>query len=303
MSNLAALPVMVDAEASRRGEITRSVEALGWQVVGREDVLVPPRLRLVDVASADIDAGLPTVLVIDDAAAPRHAAAAAIACGAKATIAWPSERSRLEALATRVQQRTASGRTQVTTVGGSAGGVGTSTVVLALTGLTAWEGTAALAAVRGDAAVSEVPDLALADLTGAGLWTAAAPLPGVPDARAVRLVDPTTGEREIVDGPPVCILDRGVCTDVDVLVIRRDRAGLDAIAITTAGVVVVVDQGPIAMSQVRAAAGGRQLIELEHSSRVARATVRRRVPAGLPGRWLAPLRPLALAAAKGAGRR
>jgi len=105
-----------------------------------------------------------------------------------------------------------------------------------------------------------------------------------------------------VSGPPadadidpapasLVIRDTGVTEDVDVLVLRRDAAGVAALRDAVAAVVVVVDHGLAPIRAVRAAAGNRRVVSVPWSARVARAAIVERVPAGLPGAWLRALAP------------
>jgi hypothetical protein len=176
------------------------------------------------------------------------------------------------------------------TVGGSAGGVGTSTVVLAVAGLSAWAGARTLAGVRGVGwGLRQVP---VGALDAPDAWSRADDLAGLTTARAVELVGPDTPVDPVDPHLDVLVVDRGVDGDVDVLVCRPDRAGLTVLGTTTAAAVVVVGEGPVAVSELARAAGSRRTIQLPWSVRVARAGLTGRVPAGLPGTWLRRLAPL-----------
>ncbi len=176
---------------------------------------------------------------------------------------------------------------------GSAGGVGTTTVALALGALVAWAGRQCLVVGRGDVPVPEVRTVAAEVLGGHRAWAAAVDVPGVPGLRAVRTGDPPgrvappAGVQVVVDG--------GVDGPGDVLVVRRDRPGLAAVARSGAGAVVVVDTGPRAVREVVALAPGRGLAVVPHSARVARLHDAQRLPGSLPGSVLAPLRGLGVA--------
>jgi hypothetical protein len=296
-----ALPVALDLAGPHAEGVRGWVEGvLGWQpVAGDTADLVPAAIRLADPDSdpSPPPAGrsIPTVLLVGEADPAPIAAAAASRSRPDLVLAWPQERERLapavDALLAASRRPGSTGR--VIRVGGAAGGTGTSTVTLALAGLSAWSGQRSLAAVGLTAPVGEVVTVAGAALEAPDLWQRATPLPGTRRARAVRVVtdqqplpDPLAGDLD------VAVLDVGVGTDVDVLVCRADAAGLDAAAVTTAAVVVVVGDGPAPSSAVRRACGGRRWLLLPRSSRVERAGLHRQVPAALPGRWLRGLWPL-----------
>lgn len=67
---------------------------------------------------------------------------------------------------------------------------------------------------------------------------------------------------------------------------------LRALNTTAAAVAVVVDTGVVTARAVQTAAGGRPVVTVSWSARVARPGARRRVPAELPGRWLSALAPV-----------
>jgi hypothetical protein len=300
-----ALPVFLDLGGPHAEGVRRWIEGvLGWQAVAGDTAdLVPAAIRLSDLDSAPAPSpagrSIPTVLLVGEADAAPSAAAAASRSRPDLVLAWPQERERLapavDALLAASRRSGSTGR--VIRVGGAAGGTGTSTVTLALAGLSAWSGLRSLAAVGTTAPVGEVVTVTGSALEAPDLWQRATPLPGTQRARAVRVVadqrplpDPPSGDLE------VAVLDVGVGTDVDVLVCRPDAAGLDAAAATTAAVVVVVGDGPAPASAVRRACGGRRRLTLPRSARVERAGLHGRVPAALPGRWLRVLWPLVPAA-------
>ena len=177
-------------------------------------------------------------------------------------------------------------------VGGASGGVGVSTVVLALAGLVGWSGRRTLAAVRAGAPVGDVRTLPPDALGAVDLWGRATPLAGAGQARVVGLVG--AGSCPPLDDPGLAaaVLDEGVATDVDVLVLRPDAAGLAAAADTAAGALVVVGRGPAPARDVAAACGSRRRVEVPRSARVAHAGLHARVPTSLPGSFLRELSPL-----------
>ena len=312
-SPVAALPVRLELPGREAEPVRRWVEeVLGWQPIDADTAgLVPPAVSLVGpvagpetnpesgeatppgapAIAGEREVRTPRVLVVADDADPVEVARAALA-GADAVIGWPSGRDELaETVAAVVAApRRGTAGTRLLRVGGAAGGVGTSVVTLALAGLEGWRGRAVVAAVRRRPATgSAVLTAALAD---PDLWARASQLPGVAAARVVHLADgavpPEPRDRRV----DTLVVDGGVDRDVDVLVCRRDAAGLEALAATTAGAAVVVGDGPVPARELAAVAGGRTGIALPWSHRVARADRHGRLPAGLPGAWLRRLLPL-----------
>jgi hypothetical protein len=297
LDRMAALPVELDLRGRHAEGVRAWVEGtLGWQpVAGATAGLVPAAVVLRDLGSSCVPGGgpaVPCVLLVDDDASPLRSGEVVAAMQPDAIVAWPSGRDRLIEVVDDVlaRPRRSDPIGSVLRIGGSAGGVGTTTVTLALAGLAAWGGAATLAAVRGSGLSS--PIVPAASLEGLGVWARAEPLPGVPGARAVRLVDhveaPATTDPEI----KMLVLDGGVDPEVDVLVCRPDAAALEMLAVTTAAAVVVMGEGAAALKDLRRAAAGRRGILLPWSARVARAGLAGRVPAGVPGAWLRRLRPL-----------
>ena len=312
----AALPVALHLGDVHAEPVRSWLEGvLGWQVVdGAGDDPVPPVLllrdHLTDHGAADLRPGadvgvgsdLPTILLLRDGSDPVRAAAAAAAAAVgagseagmvpSAVLGWPSDREQLAEVAARLlttfRQRSRS--TSRLVVGGGAGGVGTTTVALALGGLRAWAGTRTLVGVRGlGVPWRGVPTAALG---GGDLWSVAQRAPGLESLRVVRLLDHDPVPDVVDPAIEAVVLDAGPDPDADVLVCRPDAAGLAAMRTTTAAVVVVVGEGPAPHRAVLAAAGGRRLLRLAWSARVARAGAMGRLPAGLPGRWLRGLQPL-----------
>lgn len=235
---------------------------------------------------------VPTVLLLPDGSDPVRSAATAARLGPAAVLGWPSDRERLSAIATRLLEtpRRRGGSPARLTVGGGAGGVGTTTVALALGGLRAWSGTRTLVAVRGLG--SPYRGIPTAALGGGDLWSAAERLPGIDALRVVRLLDqgsvPDVTDRSI----EALILDLGPDPDCDVLVCRPDAAGLAALQVTPAAAIVLVGEGAVPGRVLASAASGRPVLRVPWSVRVARAGASGRIPAGLPGSWVAALRPL-----------
>lgn len=237
----------------------------------------------------DHGGSIPVVALVTDTDDPRGAARAAR--HADAVVAWPDQRDRLADTVSGLLDDpvAADPDRRGLRVGGAAGGVGTTTVASAVAGLAAWRGLRTVVVVRsGDAD----PATAAAVAGGARGWQAGEDVPGITGLR--RLVIPpgldtasmTTGEIGLV------VHDLGAGTDVDLLVLRRDRDGLAGLRATTAGMAVVTDLGPAPVAAVKEAAAGRRILVVPWSARVARAGFAGRLPAGLPGRWLRRLAPV-----------
>jgi len=309
-----AVPVALALGERHVGSVRRWLEGtLGWQAVEDDlDGPVPPAVRIVDLDGASrlldpgagvgpgpsLDAGrgdwLPTVLLIEDDEHPGLAADIARRLVPAGVCRWPGGRDALPLLVSRAiggpRRTERAGRTL--RVGGVAGGVGTTTVSLALAGLAAWSGQRALAVVHGHAGVRSATPVPAEALVAPDLWARATPLPGLVSARVVH-----TG-RSVPQRAPedrrigLSILDVGTAPEVDVVVCRPDGAAAEQLPTTMAGAVVVVGQGLLSVARVRELAGGRTVVHVPTSVRVARAVLRGQVPAGLPGRWLAELRPV-----------
>lgn len=286
-----ALPVHLGLDARLQDQVAAFVEGtLGWQVT--RDHELPAALALVAVGTPPV-AGVPAVLLVRDDDPPDRAARRA--ADVAAVVRWPDERGRLPAVAGDLLRRQGPTRPDTTTVhvGGAAGGVGTTTVTLALGGLLAWHGQPTLVVASGDVPLAHVPVVDPAALSAHRTWDAAAEVAGVPDLR-VLATPPGPRAPAVVPDDVVVLRDDGVSVDVDVLVCTRDRAGAAALDTTVAAVAAVVGRGAIPPATWgRATRGRARQIQLDWSVRVGRAGVNQRVPASLPGRWLAALRPLA----------
>lgn len=279
------LPVWVDVTVDR-DRVRRFIETdLGWQALDARTVgLIPPVVRLVDAGTdvGSVDGTIPTVLL----AANREEAAG----HAGAVIIWPAERQRLPRIVGELRSRAASPHSgRVLHVGGTAGGVGTTTVALALAGIAGWQGLRALALVRGDVPVPGVRTAPLGAVGASDLYGRASPIPGVPPGR-VLAVEGAGEVATLADSSvELAVVDDGVADQVDVLVARLDRVGLDSSQAAVAGSIVVVTQGPITLASFKRHIGDRRVTVVPWSARVARAGWAQRVPAGLPGSWLRPL--------------
>lgn len=299
MRELRDLPVSVDLDGVLGQEVTAYVEGeAGWQVVADGG---PPRPVLALTGQAR--RGQPCVVIVDGTPDVDQTRAALLA-GALDVVGWPAERARLLTIPRRAGvARPAGGNAAVVRVGAASGGVGTSTVVLALAGLLAWAGRrtvvagdedllrlCGLAPWRGPGAA----EVAALDTGEAGREVAGLvrPVPGVPGLAA--LGGAGAGWTVDTEGPGSWPADAVVAdlrsrqAGADLLVARPD-AGLRALA----GVrvpVLMVGQGPLDAHGVRRVLGRVPLAWLPSSARVARAGLAGRVPSGLPGRWLAELR-------------
>jgi hypothetical protein len=291
----AAVPIALDLRDRVADGVRRAVEAHGWQAVDEATAaLVPPVVRLADVAAPAGD-GTPTVLVVSADDAASEAASACLRLRPTAVVGWPDERHELVdavAAATASPRRRTSAAALIR-VGGAAGGAGTTTVALALAGLAAWRGRATLVA-SGDAVLLPpgAPGIDPSALTAPDLWSRAAAIDGVPGARAVRTTTPPFDGAVADPSIEVAVLDLGVADEVDVLVLRPDAAGVGALERTSAAAVVVVGDGPVPARAMAVAIGGRRRIDLPWSHRVGRAALVGRVPAALPGRSVRALLPL-----------
>jgi hypothetical protein len=291
-----ALPVVIDVSERHAGEVRGHVEGvLGWQPVDDDTaVLVPPALRLVSPSSRPVGGGAPRLLLLPDGTDPVEAAEAGARHGVRAVVAWPSRRHLLDEVAAGLLARPREPRAGVEPVRvvGAGGGVGTSTVTLALAGLAAWRGARVLAVVDADAPVGEVRRVPADALAAHDLMSRASELPGVAGARVVVAERGTGTLPDTLPGVDVALIDGGSDADGDVLVCRPDRVALDRLSATAAGSVVVNGEGPVPRRVLARATGGRTCVELPTSARVARAVLLARVPASLPGAWLRRLLPV-----------
>ncbi|MEY3019580.1 MAG: hypothetical protein RLZZ272_564 [Actinomycetota bacterium] len=300
-----ALPVAIVCAPVLDDALRRWVEGiLGWQPVEDDiDGPVPPRVRLADPAGhaailaeargSGRGSEVPTVLVVPESADATEVARLVARAVPAAVLAWPRDRDVLPELVASVVVASRGRRRGARTlrVGGAAGGVGATTVTLALAGLAGWARLRTLAIVRGHVPVRGTPRVSAAAIASPDLWSRALELPGVAGARVVA-VDGGPAEAPVGRGFDLAVLDAGREPDVDVLVCRPDAAALDAVATTSAGAIVVVGRGLVAGERLAGLAGGRRVVEVADSVRVARAHLEGRVPTALPGRWLRGLVPL-----------
>jgi hypothetical protein len=291
------LPVALALPPRLRDEVAAFVETEGgWQVVGLDG---PPRPALV-IADAPLP-GRASVVLVEGGCDPARLRAA-LHAGAIDVVTWPAERGRLLAAPGRLAGSTTRGGPPVLAVAGTRGGVGTSTVALALGGLVAWAGRPTLV----------VGDDDLLELCGLGPWRG----PGAPDIAALGAQDAPAEvaalARTVPGVPRLAVLGGGTAglavtgwpgafvvidagTRLDPppqLVCARAGAGLQRARAVDAPV-VLVGEGPLSAAAARRALGRRPAAHLPASARVGRAGVAGRVPAALPGTWLAAVRGLA----------
>jgi hypothetical protein len=291
------LPVVVDLPGRLGEEVGAYVEVeAGWQVVGAGGALAPA-LEL----TATPRVGRPCVVVREGTLQAEDVRAALLG-GALDVIAWPQDRARLLEAPLRVHptRRTGPGPA-VLRVAGCGGGVGTSTVALALGGLLAWSGRKTVV----------VGDEDLLRLCGLGPWPGpsahelgsrpagdlevaalARPLPGVDrlcvlggGGAAVRSAAGWPVETVVVDLRAPCHLAGAdlVCArpDSSLTVLSHQPSDLP---------VLVVGDGPLDQAAVRRRLGRPPVAWLPRSARVARAGLAGTVPSALPGSWLKALR-------------
>lgn len=267
------LPVAVALPTPLDAAVTAWVERdLGWQVVDAAGAL-PPVLALTDGPCA----GVPWIAVTDGAPDDR-AVAAQLTAGAEDVVGWPDGRERIPLVATRLAaHRRSTPRGPRVSVAGVAGGVGTSTVALAVGGLLAWGGAAVL--VVGDVAVLEYAGAS----RGAPTAGAHAGVAGVAGLSV------TAGRGDAAgagwDGDVVVVDDGTRVTSSTTMVVSRPDAGLRRVGHFDRPV-VVNGRSPMGPSEARRLLGRSPVAQLPWSARVARAGLGGRVPAGLPGRWL-----------------
>ncbi len=292
------VPVEVALDGPLGRQVAVYVEAeLGWQVVASGG---PPRPAVRLVA---LDGRVDGAVVVVEGTAGETTTRAAAAAGALDVIEWPSGRARLRALPVGQDRHLPTGP-PVVRVAGVGGGVGTSTVTLAVAGLLAWA-SATVIVVGGDGlcrlcglapwvgpGAIEVAALHPAD-AAAEVEVLACPVRGVAGLRAL-------GGGSIADAAgwaaDVVVVDAGRVTpagnvgagpladSADLLVAApNDRlaaaAGIDA-PLLLSGSCPLDDRGAARLLG-RAPAG-----RLSSSARVARAGRQQRIPAGLPGTWL-----------------
>lgn len=299
-----ALPVAVEGPGPVAAQVGAWVEAhLGWQVTDGGDLPAVVRLAALGRGAVPAD-DLPTVglvLADDD---PVAVARAAGRVGAVA--AWPDDHATLADLVADVLGGGTAGISAAApdapgdddrfVVGAACGGVGATTVALALGGWHVWrrQDARCLVVASGPVPVPGATPVHPTVLAGHRAWAAGVEVAGVPGLHVAPADRPP--DRLAPPAGAGLVWDVGVVAPddprLDVLVVRRDRCGAEAAAASTCAAVVVVDTGPVTAAAMTTAVAGRRVVTLPWSVRVARAHARQRVPDGLPGRWLGLLRPL-----------
>ncbi|MGI9015955.1 MAG: hypothetical protein ACR2HR_02425 [Euzebya sp.] len=259
-----ALPIAVDlADAELAADVTAHVESvLGWQVVEPG-----PHLQVRLALSDRVHHEVPTVVIVrdDDPELLRER----LRAGALDVVCWPLDRDRLVALVPTAPIPRPADR--VIAVSGAAGGVGTTTVALALGAQFAWSGART-------AVLTDQVGLRMAGPIQGG------PVAGIDGLSVVAAAGTTAGGER----PAVLIVDRGIAARGQVVVARPDAALLNVLRDADDSVVVVTcGVGGLRAAEISRAVQGRPHVALDTSFRVARAGLRGRVPVSLPGSFLA----------------
>jgi hypothetical protein len=292
--------VVVDLPGRLGDEVAAFVEGeAGWQVVSPAtgDVPLQPVLELCAAPRAGR-----ACVVVREGPVDAEAVRGALLDGALDVIGWPHDRARLLEAPLRVHAtRRAGGGPRVLRVAGCGGGVGTSTLALAIGGLLAWSGKDVVVAGQEDLLrLCGLAPWAGPDELGAG----ASPGAGAEVTALARPVPGVEGLSVLPGGPDAAASTAGWPVDGVVVDLRAPRhlAGADLVCArpdaTLAAVeglpgdlpVVIAGDGPLDQAAVRRRLGRAPIAWLPASARVARAGVAGRVPAGLPGTWLKALR-------------
>ncbi len=317
-----ALPVAVSGPGHVVTQVSAWVESrLGWQVT--DGGPLPPVARLVapgnGVAVTSGDA-IPSIALVGPDDDPMAAARLAAACDG--VVAWPAGHDDLPGVVARLVAAGPARRTglvdverqpgsvgwqgagagagamrrhgdpggiEALVVGGATGGVGTTTVAVTLAAWHVWgsHGGRAMAVVSGPAPVVDAGIVEREVLAGHRGWAASTPVPGVDGLRvvrsrgAMRRLSPPAGVATVVDVGVVSPADE----EVDVLVVRRDAAGLAALRDSPCGSVAIADDGPVTRGRMLGVADGRRVVFVPWSIRVARAHALQRLPGSAPGRY------------------
>lgn len=304
---LADLPVAVDVDGDWRDELVTWLEGdLRWQVVGGDGAL-RPQVRISD----DPTDGTATVVMVDGGASeddpttagtgghrPAGAGSAARTAGAAAVLRWPQDRGRLPSIvlhAVRPGAARTDGGCRVVRIGGLGGGVGTSTVALAVGALAAWRGRRTVvvggddllhlcgaAPWRGPGAL-EVAALSAMD-AGREVVALAHPVPGVDHLTVIG----GSGRSPLPDRLPwpfdLVVVDlRAGWETADIVV---GRAGCRRPVAPVRGRLLVQDADGVSRPEAAALLDAAPSGWLTDDPRVRRAGAAGRAPAGLPGRWL-----------------
>ena len=293
-----ALPVAVCLPEPLAREVRAWMEAeLGWQSVPPEG---PPRPVLTLRESSAACAG---AVVVVDGVVGVDTVREALRAGAADVISWPEDRGRIPGLARQVAAVPVTEGPPVIVVAGTRGGVGTSTVALAVGALAAWSGRT----------VVTVGEDGLLSLCGVGPWSgpgledvlALGPTEGRHEVPALACAVPGVGGLSVLGGDgagtavdmigafpwpaDLVVVDAGVDIAHATLIVsapdvRAARASERDVPLLVRG------KGPLGPGQLKAVVGRRPVGWLPDSARIARAALGGRVPADLPGSWLRELR-------------
>lgn len=307
------LPVSVELPGALAQEVTGYVEVeAGWQVVAAGG---PPAPALALRAAAA--PGPPCIVILAGTPSTEQVREGLLA-GALDVLGWPDDRHRLLDALPRLHALNAGPQhvrgPRVLRVAGVAGGVGTSTLALAIAGILAWSGQRT--AVVGAEDLLELCGIRdwtgpgaveLATLDAAGVAAEAPellrPVPGID--RLTALGGGGAYVRSCAGWPVdavVADMRSGAAFELDVLATRGDAWRLlvarpdgslrRAASAPHTVPVILMGTGPVD------GAGARRLLNrhptgwLPASARVARAGLMGRVPSSLPGSWLRALRTL-----------
>ena len=291
MERYADLPVCVDLPGRLGEEVTAFVEAeAGWQVVGGDGPLVPV-LTLAERAAG------PASVVVRAGSVASADVREGLLAGALDVLAWPEDRLRLLSLPGRLRPAAVGPAVPVLRIAGCRGGVGTSTVALAVGATVAWSGARAL--VIGDASLLRLAGIDSWQGPGAAELSVLGGQAASEVERVARPVAGASGLSILLAGASVpvpsgwpyemVVVDLGVSgvADAHLVVGAADKSLADA---PSGADVLVVEHGPLDRAGVRRQLGRSPAGWLPYSARVARAGLAGRVPSALPGSWVKALR-------------
>jgi hypothetical protein len=246
-------------------------------------------MRLLDGGRTD---RLPTVLLVEDDDVPALAADVARRLQPAGVCRWPDGRDALPGLVARTVGTTSRRRRAAACCASAASrGRRDDHRRTRADRLAAWSGQRALAVVHGHAGVRDATPVPADAVVAPDLWVARHRCPDSSGARVVH-----TGERPPV--PPaedrrveLSVLDVGTgprsTSSSAVLTVRPPSSCPSRWPVRSSS-----SAGPAHPERVHELAGGRRVVHVPTSVRVARAVLRGHVPAGLPGSWLDELRPV-----------
>lgn len=271
------LPVVVALAAPLDTAVALWVERdLGWQVVETGGALAAV------VALSDQPCGTLPWIAVTDGPPDGEQVRRHLTAGALDVVGWPHDRLRIPLLAAQAEHGRRTDHRDRLIVAGAAGGVGTSTVALAIGGLLAWSGA--------DVLVSGPPDVVALAANGAGNPGGSAAPVTVPGVAGLAVVGGGVDVASAAWAGDMVVIDAGarVSADTTLVVSRADRGLVRARA---AGLpVVVIGDRPVGARECQRILAGALLTQLPLSARVARAGLLGHVPAALPGTWVRRLR-------------